>query len=394
MQSDRSLNLLFAVSATLMLGYASIFTLLAAVRTEFGVGESAIGVLGASGFLAGFLGQIGLARYVDRGHTRLMLAIGLLSFTLGLLAMALAPTFELLIAGRLVMGLGGGCISPAIRRFAVARDPERAGESLGRLAAFDLGGFLAAPILASLIYESFGLSAALASPLAIMVLWVPSLFRLEVPPPREQIDRRPLRLLIQRPAVQASMLAGVGFYAAIGCFEASWAVFMADCGASQMFIGFSLTLFTVPTMLIAPRAGTLAQRIGPMRVIAGGMGVAIPCMALYGVSDSLVFIMLILAIHSVADGFTMPANQVAIAQASPPEHLAAGQGLFGATGLAVSALTAVLGGVIYESFGALVLYGGTGMFMALCLAAAWLRGQELRGVPPIRSRAPFPARSA
>ena len=84
------------------------------------------------------------------------------------------------------------------------------------------------------------------------------------------------------------------------------------------------------------------------------------------------------AVHSVVDAFTMPANQLAVARATPPDQIAAGQGLLGALGLATAAATAAVGGWVYGSFGAFVLYGGTAVLMGVLLVAAWHLGDELR----------------
>jgi hypothetical protein len=83
-------------------------------------------------------------------------------------------------------------------------------------------------------------------------------------------------------------------------------------------------------------------------------------------------------VHSIADAFTMPASQLAIARSSPPEQIASGQGLFGAVGLATAAATAMLSGWIYGAWGPGVLYGGTAALMAVLLAGAWLLGDALR----------------
>ena len=50
-------------------GYGSVYTLLAVIREAFGFSTAQVGVIGGAGFLAGFLAQVGLSRYADRGHT-------------------------------------------------------------------------------------------------------------------------------------------------------------------------------------------------------------------------------------------------------------------------------------------------------------------------------------
>jgi hypothetical protein len=87
---------------------------------------------------------------------------------------------------------------------------------------------------------------------------------------------------------------------------------------------------------------------------------------------------LIVAVHSIADAFTMPASQLAIARASPPDQIASGQGLLGAAGLATAAVTAGLSGWVYGAWGPLPLYTVSAALMCALLAAAWWLGGELR----------------
>jgi len=72
----------------------------------------------------------------------------------------------------------------------------------------------------------------------------------------------------------------------------------------------------------------------------------------------------------VADAYTMPANQVAVAVSSPPDQLAAGQGLLGATGLAIAAASALIGAAVYDTYGRGAIFAGTGVLMLICLGVA------------------------
>jgi hypothetical protein len=101
-------------------------------------------------------------------------------------------------------------------------------------------------------------------------------------------------------------------------------------------------------------------------------------MAAYGVFPQLALLAVVVALHSVADAFTMTANQLAIARASPPDQVASGQGLLGAIGLATAAATATLSGWIYGAWGPLTLYAGSAVLMCALLAGAWRLGSELR----------------
>lgn len=377
---------LFAISAMMMMGYGSVFTLLGAIREQFGFDETAIGWIGGSGFAAGFVVQLALSRYADRGYAQRMLWVGLLLASAASLAMLFAESLGEWIGTRVLLGVGSGCFGPALRRVAVTSDPANAGHTLGRLAAFDMAGFLIGPVLASLLFGWFGLRAPFLAVGVVLALMAPLLSRIDVPRSVRDVPRGTVRGLLRKPAIQATLAAGVALYVTVGVFEAIWAVFMTDRGASQLFIGLSLSLFTLPMVLVAPRAGAIAQRRGPLRVAAFSIGAATLCMLLYGPSFGLPLLCVILAVHSVADAFTMPALQLAMARASGEEALAAGQGLMGATNLAVAAGAAIGAGWVYDAYGAVALWSGAALCMGALLGVALWRGAELRvPEPPVAS---------
>jgi predicted MFS family arabinose efflux permease len=377
----RGLLVFYLITATLTLGYGSVFTLLAEIRERFGFEDWAVGIIGGAGFAAGFIAQVGLARFADRGHLRLMLRAGLAIAGLGLAGMIVATELWEFVTARLLLGLGSGTFTPAVRRIAISRDPERAGEALGTLTAFEVGGWLVGPVLASVLNELFGFRSTFILLTALVGLLSPVLARLEVPAGQKTTERRVIRGLLRRRGVQASLCAALAFYTAVGVFEAIWAILLRDKGASQLFIGLTLSLFSLPMLFVAPRAGKLAQQRGPFGVLAMGIAGAIPCMALYGAVDQLAILTILVAVHSIADAFTMPANQLAIAQASPPDQLASGQGLMGAVGLATAAAAAFAGGFVYNTAGAVALFAGTAAFMLLCLLATLLLSRHISTAP-------------
>ena len=249
---------------------------------------------------------------------------------------------------------------------------------MGRLTAFEMGGFLLGPVLASMLHLWAGLSATFVVITVLLILLTPVVLRADIPGATVPSTGHAISNLVRLAAMQSCIAMGIAFWITVGVFEAIWAVFLADLGASQMFIGLTMSLFSIPMILIATRAGSLAQRKGPLRVASASICVSIACMVLYGMFDSLWLLCIPLAIHAVADAYTMPASQLAVGQASGQGALAAGQGLFGAIGMAVAALTAVTGGVLYETLGARGLWWACAFAMALCISYSWWRGGELR----------------
>lgn len=367
----RPLYVLFLLTALMSLGYGGIFTLLADIRDRFGFSDGDVGLIAFAGFATGFTSQVALSRYADRGHTALMLRGGVAVAAIGMCGMVVAEELWAWVGARLLLGLGSGTVGPAVRRLVITRDPERVGANLGTQTAFDVSGFVLGPILAAVLAETIGLRAPFAGLAVVYGITLVVLLRLDLRTEPGTPVLRAVRSLVRLPAVQSALAAAIAFYLTIGMFEALWSILLRDLGAETWLIGLTLSVFTIPMILFAPRGGALAQRRGPISVVSVSITVAAVCTLLYGVSPLWVCIA-VSAVHATADAFTLPGNQVAVAIASPPDQVATGQGLLGATGLAVAGLAALVGAAVYEAFGRAAIFGGTALLMvAFLLVARW-----------------------
>ncbi|HEX7095074.1 MAG TPA: MFS transporter [Acidimicrobiales bacterium] len=370
----------FLLTAVMSLGYGSVYTLLAQIRDDFGFSDSQVGLIAFAGLGMGFVAQVTLARYADRGHAGAMVRVGVLIAALGMTWTVFATELWQWVAARLLLGLGTGTVGPAVRRVVIARDPANVGANLGTQASFDVGGFVIGPLLAAGLAELFGLRAPFVVLAVLYLLVLVGVWSLDLHAGTEAGTRRVLRGLLSSPPMQAALCATVAFYVTIGMFEALWALLLEDLGAETWVVGVTLSLFTVPMAVFAPFGGRTAQRRGPMRVVSISILVATACTLSYGFAP-LWAVIAVSAVHAVADSFTLPGNQVAVAVSSPPEQLAAGQGLLGAVGLAVAGLMALVGGQVYEAAGRDVAFAGTAALMLVFLALARVRGHALMDAP-------------
>lgn len=365
----RPMVMLFLLTALMSVGYGSVFTLLADIRDRFGFSDTDVALIAFAGLFTGVLSQLFLARFSDRGHAVLMMRLGIGTAAFGMLWMTFAGPLWQWIAARLLLGLGSGMVGPAIRKIIIARDPQHIGSNLGRQAAFDIAGFVLGPALAAGLAQLFDLRA----PFVVLAIayTVAIFFISRIAPDAETVDPTPRKLgpLLRQPAMQSALAAAIGFYLTIGMFEALWSILLRDQGAATWLIGLTLSLFTLPMIVFAPKGGALAQRKGPINIVTLSISAAAIATFAYGISP-LWLIVAISGFHAIADAFTMPANQVAVAMASPPEQLASGQGLLGATGLAVAAAAALVGGAVYDTYGRATIFSITAALMIVCIIVA------------------------
>lgn len=372
---------LYALTVVLMVGYGAIFSLLAEIRNTFGFSATGVGFIGAAAFISGFIAQLGLSRYADLGYGSLMMKAGLLFCIAATAWMVFADSLPEWIASRGALGFGAGMVRPAIKRLVFIDNPANAGYALGVLAAYETAGFLIGPVIAAFVNTWFGLSETFVLLTILLIIVFPLVVGVHVPAAKTPPGKAILLELIKLPAMQSCLAMGAAFWITMGVFEVIWAIFLSDLGATQIFIGLSMSLFGLPMVFISPRAGSLAQRRGPLRVAILSIGVAILCMFSYGFIDNIWVICIPLCIHAIADAFTMPATQFAVARASGEDAIASGQGLFGAIGMLIAAVTASAGGWLYDLSGASGLWWISASAMIVLLLIAWWRGGDLRQPP-------------
>ena len=294
---------------------------------------------------------------------------------------AIASEFWMFVLARVLLGLGSGVVSPAIRRLVIVRDPERVGANLGQQMAFDMAGFVLGPLVTAVLAEVLGVRVpfwVLAGLFAVVLVHA---WRLDLDSGAEPVQKRVVRGLLALRPMQSALAASVAFYVTIGVFEAVWAVLLRDRGADTWLIGLTLSLFTVPMIFLAPLGGRAAQSRGPLPVVMVSITVAAACSLSYGFAP-LWLLLAVSLVHAFADSFTMPANQVAVAMAAGPQQAAAGQGLLGASGLAVAGAVGLIAGAVYETAGRATLFVSTAVVMLVALAVAWSRGSDLRRPVP------------
>ena len=378
---------LYALTVVLMVGYGAIFSLLAEIRNTFGFSATGVGFIGAAAFISGFIAQLGLSRYADLGYGSLMMKAGLLFCIAATAWMVFADSLPEWIASRGALGFGAGMVRPAIKRLVFIDNPANAGYALGVLAAYETAGFLIGPVIAAFVNTWFGLSETFVLLTILLIIVCPLVVGVHVPAAKTPPCKAILLELIKLPAMQSCLAMGAAFWITMGVFEVIWAIFLSDLGATQIFIGLSMSLFGLPMVFISPRAGSLAQRRGPLRVAILSIGVAILCMFSYGFIDNIWVICIPLCIHAIADAFTMPATQFAVARASGEDAIASGQGLFGAIGMLIAAVTASAGGWLYDLSGASGLWWISASAMIVLLLIAWWRGGDLRQPPRTHDKA-------
>ena len=352
--------------ALVAMSFGAIFGLIADLQHKMNFADAWLGYVTAAAFAAGFVAQMGLARYADRGHGRAMLLVGLVLTAGACIAVGAANNVGTLFVARLVLGFGEGMYLPAVRRVVILKNPEAVGAALGRLGSAQTAGFLVGPPFAAFIADHVNLRLPFYLIGATLLALFPVVARFHVAPADEAPHPAALRTLVRNPGVRIGIYIGIGMTVSVGVYDSLWAKYLRDLGASTTFIGVSLTLFGAPIVLLASRAGKLVDRYGAARLGAIGLIGASPFIVAYGYLKNIWLIAFVACFHSTFDSAVVPASQAQVASSVSDDLIAASQGLLEGVGMLVAAGSALIAAPLYSRFGAAAVWTTLAGAVVLC----------------------------
>ena len=143
---------MFDAMDVLLIGF-----LVAPITREFSLAPAQVGLVASAGFVGMFLGAAISGRLADRYGRRLIFQATLILFSIGAVLSALAPTFETLLAARVIAGLGLGGELPVVATLVSEFSPRaQRGRMIVLLESFWAYGTLAAGLVALFVLPQFG----------------------------------------------------------------------------------------------------------------------------------------------------------------------------------------------------------------------------------------------
>lgn len=362
------------------MGYGAIFGLLADLQDDYGFPQWGLGLIAASAFPAALVGQLGLSRFADRGHTRRLLWFGLATAAGGMVWFWLGDSLWEFVVARVLVGLGSGTFIPSARRAILARDPDNPGRAISMAGAADIGGFLIGIPVATQLKVLFDSPNTPFLALALLLAVVgPIATLIEEPPVYEgHTTGDEVRKVFRLPMARAGIFIGLGFAAIIGTFDAVAARFLKDLGGTDNELTLVLIALFVPLVVAMPLAGRFVDRVGPVRAGSWALLAGSPLVVAFGVTRHLAVVAVLGAIVALTYSVVYTSGQAAVAGATVPRGLAgAGQGAYEATYAVGSMIAAGVAPLVYRTTNAFpmwVVVAALGFTAAI--SAWWTAGRS------------------
>ena len=331
---------------------SGIFAALSDLQDKYGFSDAGLGYIAAAGFLTSVVVSITVAPFADRGHPKTLVIAGLAVSAAGSALFALSGSLLAFIVARGLIGAAMGTAGPAIRALAANLDPSRAAERLGRLRGIEMAGFTGGPLIGALLIEATSVNGMFVffCSFALFALFVVMPRQLPTLPSTGESQRLSLGLLRLRP-IRAASIASLTLFLPVGIYDALWDRYITDRGGTNLMVGLSFLLYSIPFVLFGARGGRIADRRGARTMALVGIACAAPVVCIYGLLTKAWLIVLFGTVEGLVGAVALPAAQSLMARAAPEGRAAAAQGLMGAGDLSTAALVSLIAPMIYGSAG-------------------------------------------
>ena len=317
---------------------------------------------------------------VDRYGPRLLLFIGVLIGSAGFILIGLVPTYPMLIAGAVLIGLGNAVYHPADYSILSAEmPPARMGRAFSIHSFTGYIGFAIAPPLVQAMLWMDGVRLALvATGLIGVVLALPLLP--EIPGEQRGLTQRRLSpqertssKSLVTPAVIALTLMFTTLNMSTGMLQTFMMVALEQLIDMPLMLGNrALTLFLSMLVVGIIIGGFIADRLKHQSTMAAvGLGSAALLICLVGaVNLGVTGTMIVVGAAGLLAGIIVPSRDMLVRQASPPDAVGRVFGIV-TTGFNFGGMVApIVGGLLLDHHAPVWIFYTSAAFMLLTVVIA------------------------
>lgn len=380
---NRSLLAVSVAIAAAYIGIGMVVPVRVLYAQSHGASLAIIGAMGSSYLLSNFIFQYPSGAIADRfGRKSLMLAGLILQAFLTLLYLAVSDPI-LFVVLRFVEGIAGAALLPPARAIIADTVPaDQRGQAYGIFSAFFNGGFLLGPAIGGLL-ASTGYSTAFVGSVLCRVAAVVVVALLIHDRPRSAghgVEAVPVpRRDLFSPALIAAYILAFGDYLWLGFDMTLMPLWMRNhLGASVATIGLAYATWALPSMIVSPIGGRIADHVRRSRMILTFGLAQLPIYATYGLLNTAWVVVIIFGLHGLVYSLAQPAVDAFLAASSPPNARARAQSLYSAVGLASAFLGSALLPALYAINFRLPIFF-VGAVFGLCIVIGGLMVRRVEG---------------
>ena len=330
MKTKSSLPLLFSVVLMDMVGFGFIIPLIPDYIKKFHANPALLGLLMAAYAGGQFIAAPLVGRLSDKYGRKPLLLFSIAGTLFSLLVLAFAPSLLFVFLARLLDGLTGGNITVAQSYIVDSTDSQSRAKSLGLIGmAFGLG-FIIGPIFGGLLAR-FGLSipALVAAGIAftnclLIIFFLPESLTEErrafiVSKPRKIFSLRDIAVTLKLPGTGVMLLIIIFYSFGFTIFESTFSLFAAEhLNADTTTRGILLTYIGLVIAFVqGDLVGKLAKRFDERKLLFVTLIIAAGTLLLYGFSQSIFVLAIILLPMSIASGIAGTINRSLLSKSSP-----------------------------------------------------------------------------
>jgi MFS family permease len=304
-----------------------------------GASLAIIGAMASSYLISNFLFQYPSGWLADRWGRKPMMILSLFVQALLSAVYLIINDPILFVILRFAEGAAAAAFLPSARALITDAVPaKQRGEAFGIFSAFFNTGFLLGPALGGLLaatgYATAFIGAVIFRLVAIVI--VVTMIHVKVRGEQEAEEAaRPvsLRTLFKIDLTGAYILA-FGNYLFVGFDITLTALWLHDhLGASIAVIGFAYVAFSIPSIIVAPFGGRVADRRRRSSLILIFGLAQVPIYFIYGLANTILIVVIFFIIHGVVYSMMEPAVDAHVATSTIAGARARIQGLYSAAGL-------------------------------------------------------------
>lgn len=321
------LPFIFVVTLTGILNNTLVTPALPDILADLGVASDRSGLLVAAGSVAGIVVAPVVGILADRHGRRIVLTACLAVFGLFGGLGALAPTFEALLAARVLQGFGSaGLINLAVVLIGDHWSGSERTKIVGRNSAVLTVGLASMPLLSGTVTEFASwrvtFSIYTVALLTAGVAWLVLDGRRPADPPRMRDQIAGAVTVVREPIVATTITAGFFVFVLIfGLMLTVMPVHLAEVfGLGAAARGLVISLPAVTSTIAAFNLGRIRAILSPRRVVMAGSLMFLGVFVAFGLSPALVGILAAALVFGAAEGTLIPTLQDLNIEGASDDH--------------------------------------------------------------------------